>query len=253
LATSSDISPADLWHGADLYRDVVRVCRLMYERGLIAATDGNVSARLAAGRILSTPSGLSKGFLAESDLVVTDMEGRPVPGEGPTNAFRPSAEIRLHLEVYRQRADVQAVVHAHPPITTALTVAGISLALCVLPETLVTLGTIATTAYATPTSAQGPQVVRELIGTHDALALDRHGAVTVGHSVLDAYGKMEKVENTALVLATAHQLGRVQLLPLDEIRRLTEMRRAHGGAGGPDCAACPARSSGECRGRAEER
>jgi L-fuculose-phosphate aldolase len=151
----------------------------------------------------------------------------------------------MHLEVYRQRPDVGSVVHGHPPIATALTVAGVSLAPCVLPETLVTVGTIVTTAYATPTSADVPEVVRWLIRRHDALVLDRHGAVTLGGTALEAYARLEKVENTAQVLAVAHQLGRVKLLPRDEIRRLVEVRRQHLGPEGaeraaPDCAACGA-------------
>jgi len=230
---------------------IVQVCRLMYARGLIAATDGNVSARLDAERLITTPSGQCKGLLTVEDLIITDMSGRQLRPRAGSNGLRPSAELRLHLEVYRQRKDVNAVVHAHPPITTALTVAGVSLAPCILPETLVTLGTIVTTEYATPTSAQGPEVIRDLILDHDALVLDRHGAVTVGAGVLDAYAKMEKVENTAVVLATARQLGKVKTLPLDEIRRLTAMRRAYLGPGrcfsGPDCGAC-----GACEGFSSE-
>ncbi|MEA3407115.1 MAG: class II aldolase/adducin family protein, partial [Chloroflexota bacterium] len=128
------------------------------------------------------------------------------------------------LEIYRQRPDVRAVVHGHPPITTALTVAGISLEPPVLPETVVTVGTIPTTDYATPSSAQGPLVVRELIREHDALALDRHGAVTVGTTPLKAYFKLEKVENTAQVILLARLLGRLQTLPGEEARHLTELR-----------------------------
>jgi len=226
-----------------LRTEIVRVCRLMHERGLIAATDGNVSTRLGEEHLLTTPTGVPKGLLREEDLVITDLQGQVVPG-GAHDGARPSAELRLHLEAYRLRPDVVAVVHAHPPMTTALTVAGVSLAPCVIPETLVNLGTIATTAYATPTSEQGPQVIRALIGTHDALALDRHGAVTEGQSPMDAYGKMEKVENTAVVLAAARALGQVKILPLDEIRRLVAMRREHLGlsaeAAAPDCARCGA-------------
>ena len=210
----------------DLRREVVQVCRLMYRRGLIAATDGNVSVRVGAGLLLTTPSGLCKGLLEEGDLVVTDMEGRVVEGRSRPG-LRPSAEIRMHLEIYRQRPDVCAVVHAHPPVATAL----------------VTIGTIVTTAYATPTSARVPEVVREPIRSHDALVLDRHGAVTVGRSVLEAYARMEKVENTAQVLATARMLGRVQILPLDEIRVLVAARREHVGDPAralPDCRACGA-------------
>ena len=222
----------------------------MYEKNLIAATDGNVSARWGESYLITTPSGVCKGFIEPEDLVVTDYGGQLAPEQvAPRNGYHPSAELRLHLEAYRQRPDIQAVVHAHPPITTALTVAGISLSPCVLPETLVNMGTIVTTAYATPTSAQGPMVIRDLIRDHDALVLDRHGAVTVGTSPMDAYAKMEKVENTAVVLATAHQLGKVKTLSVDEVRRLSAKRaRLLGGRGftGPDCAHC-----GACEGLSE--
>jgi len=226
-----------------LREEMIQVCRLLYQKNLIAAVDGNVSARLGESYLLTTPSGLCKGLMRPEDLVVTDLSGQLAPEEvAPHNGLKPSAELRLHLEIYRQRPDVCAVVHAHPPITTALTVAGVSLAPCVLPETLVTLGTILTTEYATPTSAQVPVVVRELIQDHDALVLDRHGAVTVGRSLIDAYAKMEKVENTAVVIATARLLGRVKTLPVEEVRRLSARRSEHLGRSykGPDCELCGA-------------
>ena len=226
-----------------LRQEMIHACRLLYQKNLIAAVDGNVSTRLGDAYLLTTPSGLCKGLMEAKDLVVTDMAGEIVPeGVAPRNGYKPSAELRLHLEIYRQRPDVCAVVHAHPPITTALTVAGISLAPCVLPETLVTLGTILTTEYATPTSAQVPVVVRDLIRGHDALVLDRHGAVTVGKSLLDAYAKMEKVENTAVVIATARTLGRVKTLPVEEVRRLSARRSEYLGRpyDGPDCDLCGA-------------
>lgn len=226
-------------------QEIVEVCRLMYQRHLIAASDGNVSARWGEGYLITTPTGLYKGFLRPEEMVVTDLEGRLAPEDvAPHNGHRPSAELRLHLEVYRQRPDVRAVVHAHPPITTALTVAGVSLAPCILPETLVTLGTIVTTEYATPTSAQGPEVIRPYISDHDALVLDRHGAVTVGDSVFSAYAHMEKVENTAEVILMARLLGHVKTLPVDEVRRLSAMRDAALRPGrtfaGPDCHLCGA-------------
>lgn len=232
-----------------LRQEIVQVCRMMHEKNLIAATDGNVSARWTDEYLITTPAGVVKGLVEPDDLVVTDNYGQVAPEEvAPHNGYRPSAELRLHLEAYRQRPDIRAVVHAHPPITTALTVAGVSLAPCVLPETLVTIGTIVTTEYATPTSAQGPVVIRELIRDHDALVLDRHGAVTVGRSPMDAYSKMEKVENTALVLTTAHSLGHVKTLPPEEVRRLSVMRARLLGRPfpGPDCARC-----GACKGLAE--
>jgi L-fuculose-phosphate aldolase len=228
---------------AQLRRQVVRVCQLLYEKDMLFASDGNVSVRWGDDRLIVTPSGVHKGLLSVDELVVTDMSGE-VLDESPAaqDVLQPSAELRLHLEAYRQRSDVRAVVHAHPPVTTALTVAGSSLAACVVPETLVTLGQIVTTAYATPSSAQGPLVIRDLIGEHDALVLDRHGAVTVGDTPLKAYMRMEKVENTARIIQLALSLGNLTTIPTDEVRRLSAIRDEMLGEGrafsGPDCRIC---------------
>ncbi len=234
---------------AALREEVVRVCRLMWEKGFVAASDGNVSVRLGDEHLLTTPSGVSKGFLAPSDAVLIDMEGTPVRSVGhAARQATPSSEILLHLEVYRQRPDVQAVVHAHPPLAIAFTIAGISLAQCVLPEVVVNLGSIPTTAYATPSSAQGPTVIRGLIRDHDALLIDRHGTVTVGQTLFDAYLKLEKVEHLAQVTLAARQLGRVSELPREEVRKLVAMRREALGLPadyqGPGCVNCGACGKG---------
>jgi L-fuculose-phosphate aldolase len=217
----------------------------MWEKGFVAASDGNVSVRLSADRLLATPSGVSKGFLSASDVVAIDMDGRPVRSfEDRRKETRPSSEILLHLEVYRQRPDVQAVVHAHPPLAIAFTVAGVSLAQCVLPEVVMNLGQIPTTAYATPSTPEGPVVIRDLIREHDALIIDRHGTVTVGQTLFDAYMKLEKIEHLAQVTLAARQLGRVGLLPQEEVRKLIEMRRKAMGLppeyDGPGCVHCGA-------------
>ena len=207
-------------------QDMVRICRLMYQNKFVAATDGNVSIKIADDRLLFTPSGVSKALVAEDQLIVTDMAGTKVSGKGEA-----SSEIRMHLAVYQERPDVAAVVHAHPPIATAFTVAGVSLAPCVLPEVVFHLGTIPTSAYATPASPQGPEVVRELVRGCDAILLDRHGTLTVGEDVFKAYFKLEKVENYAQVMLIARQLGTVRTLPKDEVDRLMETRRQLGISG----------------------
>jgi len=231
---------------AALREEVVRVCRLMWENGLVSASDGNVSVRLGKDRLLTTPSGVSKGFLAACDAVLIDMEGQPVgPAAGRGKPPKPSSEILLHLEVYRQRPDVEAVVHAHPPLAIAFTIAGVALTQCVLPEVIVNLGSIPTTAYATPSSPEGPMVIRELIRSHDALIVDRHGSVTVGKSLFDAYMKLEKIEHLAQVTLAARQLGRVAELPPAEVRKLVASRRSslglppeYQGSGCANCGAC---------------
>jgi len=228
-----------------LREEIVRVCRLMWERDFVAATDGNVSVRVGRDHMLVTPSGMSKGFLSPSDVVMTDMEGTPVQSYSHSGASRkPTSEIVLHLEVYRRRRDVQAVVHAHPPLAVAFTIAGISLAQCVLPEVVINLGAVPTTAYATPSTAEGGDVIRDVIADHDALILDRHGSVTVGKTLFDAYMKLEKVEHLARVTLAARQLGRVGLLPQEEVHKLVQMRREKLGLPpdyqGPGCVQCGA-------------
>jgi len=230
---------------AELRAEIVRVGRLLWERGFVAASDGNLSIRLGQDRLLATPSGFSKGFFSLSDVVLCNLEGQAVYSSYQNRKkLKPSSEILLHLEVYRQRPDVHAVVHAHPPLAVAFTIAGVSLAECVLPEVVVNLGQVATTAYATPSTAEGPQVIRELIRDHDALILDRHGTVTVGKTLFEAYMKLEKVEHLAQVTLAARQLGQVGLLPQEEIRKLVEMRRQKLGLPpdytGPGCVNCGA-------------
>ena len=212
----------------ELRQRIVEIGKLMHQKNFVAAGDGNISARLDRGRLLVTPSGFSKGFLDPEQLIVVDLQGEKVaPMFGKWRDLRPSSEIRIHLECYRQRADVGAVIHAHPPNAIACTLAGISLAKCVLPEVVYDLGTIPTAPYATPTSAEGPLAVRELIKRYDALMLDRHGSVTVGADVWEAYLRLERVEHSAQVTLAAQQaLGKpVQTLPDDAIHKLAEMRR----------------------------
>ncbi len=227
----------ELWPTeAQAREEIVRVCRLLWKRGYVAATDGNVSVRLGPDRMLATPSGLSKGFLREDQLVLTDLSGVLASPAPSAAGLRPSSELRMHCAVYRERPDVLAVVHAHPPVATACTVAGVSLMQPVLPEVLVTLGGVPTAQYARPSSAEGAVVVRELIRGHDALLLDHHGTLTVGRSAFEAYLKLEKVEHAALVLLGARQLGGVRELAPEEAEALLayyRQRRAawteHGG------------------------
>jgi L-fuculose-phosphate aldolase len=207
----------------EIRREIAAVCRRIYEKGLVAATDGNVSVRLDDRRILVTPSGLSKGDVTEQNVILCDRAGKKIAGE-----LDPSSEIRLHLAVYDERSDVRAVVHAHPPVATAFTIAGVTLAEMVIPEVVVTLGTIPTAEYATPASAEGPLVIRKYIHNYDALLLDRHGTLTVGKTPWEAYFKLEKVEHAALIQFLARQMGNVRRLSPDELKRLVSASEQRG-------------------------
>jgi len=223
----------------ELREEMVRIGRLMWERGYVAATDGNLSARLDSDRLLTTPSGLSKGFLSADSLVVIGLDGKPAPsyrGRGE----RPSSEILMHLEVYRQRPDVGAVVHAHPPTATAFSIAGVSLARCVIPEVIVSLGSIPTAGYATPGTIEVPESIRQAIRDHDAIILAHHGSLTVGRTLWEAYLRLERVEQAAQITLAAQQLGQVRTLSPQAVARLAEKRREWLQRQGRDlCQNCP--------------
>ncbi|MEJ5329649.1 MAG: class II aldolase/adducin family protein [Desulfobaccales bacterium] len=204
--------------GQKLKQKVVRICRLLHQKNLIAATDGNISVKFGDG-LLTTPSGVNKAFLEEEQIITVDFAGRVIEGQG-----QPTSELAMHLAVYRLRPEVEAVIHAHPPLATAFSLAGASLEQFVLPEVVLSLGVIPTAAYATPTTAEVPLAIRELIKHYDALILERHGALTVGRDLIEAYNKMEKLEHTALIIFAALQLGGVRHLPPHEVEKLLMMR-----------------------------
>lgn len=206
----------------ELRQAIVECGRLCYERKLMTSNDGNISVRVDAERVLITPSGLSKGRMEADDLLLLDMDGnvlQAAPGR------RPSSETPMHLEAYRQRPDIRAVIHAHPVFATTLTVAGLDLPLDVLPEVLLTLGEIPTTAYATPASHEDAEVIRDLIRTHNALLLRQHGSLTVGANLEEALIHLERLEHVAQVYYQALLLGHVERIPSQALHRLHELRR----------------------------
>lgn len=212
-----------------LRQEIVKIGQLMYQKGLISASEGNISARLDSGRILITPSGLHKGLLEPEQILVIDETGQVLgPRTGATRTFKPTSELPMHLEAYRQRPDIGAVVHAHPPITIALSLAGIPLGDCLIPEAIVLLGMIPTTAYATPSSDENMYAIRNLIPYHDAIVLQRHGSLTVGDSPMQAFMRLETVEQTARIGFMLAQLGVTNPLPPHEVEKLLVMREQMG-------------------------
>jgi L-fuculose-phosphate aldolase len=208
---------------ARLRDDIVEVGRRLYARGYTASNDGNISVRLDSGRILTTPKSVCKGFMSADMMVVVDPDGRKI--EGTRDA---SSELKMHLEVYRNRPDVQAVVHAHPPLATGFAVAGIPLDRAVLAEVVTTLGSIPIADYATPSTEELPAAVRKYIRAHDGLLLANHGALTVGQDLFAAYYKMETVEHFAKISLVARLLGGERLLSQQEVQRLMGLRGAYG-------------------------
>lgn len=203
--------------------DIVEVGRRLWQQGFVASNDGNISVRLGPDRLLTTPKSVSKGFMSVEMLVVTDMDGTRVHGQRDA-----SSELKMHLEVYLQRPDVRAVVHAHPATATGFAVAGVPLTRAVLAEVITTLGGIPIANYATPSTAELPAAIREYIRSHDGLLLANHGALAVAVDLFTAYYRMETIEHFARISLVARQLGREHVLSRDEVARLQGLRGAYG-------------------------
>jgi len=215
-------------------REIVSVCRRLYERGLIAGQDGNVSVRLPGGRVLVTPAGMSKVDVGVNDLVemrlgeVASSHGSRGVRSGP----RASSEVLMHLRIYERRPEVNAVVHAHPPTATAFAVAGEGFMDCVLPEVIFQVGQVPLLAYATPGSTGLADSFEPYVATHDAFLLANHGATTIGRSLLLAHQRMESLEHAARIIFAARQLGRVNALNGEQVADLMAARQ-RAGLGGP--------------------
>jgi len=205
----------------DLRQAIVECGRICYERRLLTSNDGNISVRVGADRALITPSGLCKGRMQSDDLLLLDLQGRVLsaaPGR------KVSSETPMHLEVYGQRPDVRAVLHAHPVFATALTVSDCPLPVDMLPEVLLTLGEVPTTRYATPSSHDDAEAIRELIKNHDALLLRQHGSLTVGVDLDAALINLERIEHVAEVFWRAQMLGKVERIPEGDVEKLLKIR-----------------------------
>lgn len=223
-----------------LRKEIVGVCRRLWERGLIAGQDGNVSVRLPGDRLLVTPAGMSKVDVGPSDLVEMRLDGStPGPARRGTRA---SSEVLMHLRIYRRRPDVNAVVHAHPPTATGFAVAGEGFMDCVLPEVVYQVGQVPLLRYATPGTEALADSFEPYIATHDAFLLANHGATTIGPSLLLAHQRMESLEHAARIVLTARLLGRVNNLTGTRVDELAAARR-RSGLGGP-YPGCSTRSSG---------
>jgi L-fuculose-phosphate aldolase len=202
------------------YREeMVRLGRLLHQRGYVAATDGNLTVRLNADHILTTPTGMSKGMMEADDLVVVDMQGRKVAGRRAA-----STEIGMHVLIYQLRPDVKGVVHAHPTTATGYAAAGIELDRALISEVVLSLGTVPLARYGTPGTAELAGALEPLVPHHDAILMANHGVVTYGDSLLRAYMRMETVEHFAKIALVTHLLGKKHPLSDADVEKLVATR-----------------------------
>lgn len=203
-------------------REIVRVGKLMYERSYVVSSDGNVSVRLDDGRIVATPTMTCKGRMTEDSCAVTDMAGNRLSGK------KASSELEMHLLIYRERADVRAVCHAHPPHGTAFAVAGLAIDQPILSEVILTLGCVPLADYGTPSTTELTEAMRPLVKHHNALLMANHGAVAYGADLWQAFDRLETLEHTAKIAILSRMLGGSKNLPADAIEKLINVREAAG-------------------------
>jgi L-fuculose-phosphate aldolase len=209
----------------DVRKQMVEIGRRIWTRGYVASNDGNVTVKLNDHELLTTPTGVSKGFMTTEMIVKCDMQGKVLSA---SKDYRPSSEVKMHLEVYRERPDVGSVVHAHPPYATSFAVAGIPLDKCVLPEAIIVIGSVPIAPYGLPSTMEIPESIRPFVQHSDAILLANHGALTFGGDLLNAYHKMETLEHTAQIVWNAIQLGNLNVLPEYERDRLLALRDKYG-------------------------
>ena len=215
-------------------RDILEAGRRLYQRGYVAANDGNLSARVSAEHIWATPSGVSKGFMTEDMLLKLDMNGA-VAGQASRDAeqsFKPSSEIKMHLAVYRRSPEVLGVVHAHPPVSAAFAAAGISLDTALLQEAAVLLGVIPVAPFALPGSQALADGVAPYVSSYNGLLLEHHGALAWGADVLQALYRLESIEYNATVMMYSKMMGIERPMTNEQIDALIKLRPQWGITGG---------------------
>jgi L-fuculose-phosphate aldolase len=215
-------------------RDICVAGRWIHERAYVASTDGNISLRLDPQRILTSPTGISKGMMTPDDLVVTDLDGHKLSGR--RNA---SSELGMHLLIYKRRPEVNAVCHAHPPVATGYAAAGIPLNKAILCELVLALGCVPVARYGTPGTPELAEALEPLVQSYDSILMANHGVVTCGPDLLTAFFRMETTEHFARVALVSELLGKQVLLSNGDVEKLLAARARYGlqtaATVGPDC------------------
>lgn len=212
----------------EIKKEMCEIGQRVYNRGMVAANDGNFSVKLSDNEFLCTPTGVSKGFMTPEYICKVDRDGNVLEAN---EGFKPSSEVKMHMRVYQERPDVQAVVHAHPMYATTFAIAGIPLMEPIMPEAVIALGGVPLAKYGTPSTVEVPDSIMPYIQQYDAVLLENHGALTYSDTLLNAYHKMESLEFYARLMYQAKMLGGPQVLDEKRVEELYEIRRNMGVSG----------------------
>ncbi len=225
----------------EIKKQICDIGKRIYDRGMVAANDGNISVKISDNEFLCTPTGVSKGFMTPEYICKVDADGNVIQAN---KGFKPSSEIKMHMRVYKERPDVQAVVHAHPIYATSFAIAGIPLTQPIMPEAVIALGCVPIAEYGTPSTHEIPDAVSKYLQYYDAVLLENHGALAYSDSLLAAYHKMESLEFYAELLFLSKQLGGPQELSKERVEKLYEIRRQFGMKGKHPADVCPNAQAG---------
>ena len=226
----------------EIKKQICDIGKRIYDRGMVASNDGNISVKLNDNEFLCTPTGVSKGFMTPEYICKVDANGNVIQAN---DGFRPSSEIKMHTRVYKERPDVNSVVHAHPLYATSFAIAGIPLTEPIMPEAIIALGCVPIAEYGTPSTEEIPDAVSKYLPYFDAVLLENHGALAFSDSLLNAYHKMESVEFYAQLLYQAKMLGGAKPLSDSQVQRLYEIRRQFGLKGKHPADLCPNKQAGK--------
>jgi L-fuculose-phosphate aldolase len=209
----------------EIRNQICEIGRRIYSNGFVAANDGNISVKINNNEIITTPTGVSKGYMTPEMLCKVRMNGEITSANGK---YKPSSEMRMHLRIYEKRPDVKAVVHAHPPYATSFAIAGIPLDKPIMAEAVVTLGYVPIAEYGTPSTDQVPDAIEKYLQSFDAMLLENHGALSYGEDLMSAYFKMESLEFYAKITYLTTQLGGAKLLNESQVGDLYALRKKMG-------------------------
>ena len=212
----------------ELKEQIIDICHRLWQKGWVAANDGNITVKVGENRYLATQTGVSKAFITPDKIGVIDGGFNVIDG---AEGFRPSSEVKMHLRCYKERPDVGAVVHAHPPASTGFACAHVPLDDYCMIETVLSIGSVPIAPYGTPSTYEVPDAIAPYLPEHDAILLENHGALTVGADLITAYYRMETMELQAQISLNARLLGGAVDISRENINRLIGMRPQYGVTG----------------------
>lgn len=209
----------------EIKQQICDIGRRIYDKGMVAANDGNISVKINENRFLCTPTAVSKGFMTPDFICTVDKDGNVIEANGN---YRPSSEIKMHMRVYAKRPDVGSVVHAHPIYATSFAIAGMPLVDPIMPEAVISLGTVPISPYGAPSTVEIPDNLEPYLAHYNAVLLENHGALTWGDDLMGAYFKMESLEFYAQLLFNARMLGGPKVISEARVKQLYDLRSYYG-------------------------